>query len=113
MTHDDIEMWHINIVNDADQVCSIYGEAAVDGMFQRYGATCKDGLSNEAIADIVGIKHTTFLSRLKKAKWKLPQEFPRLVLIMRLRLLIVVPVAFYKLFLFHSSKRPTRLQWEV
>ena len=31
MTHDDREMWRINIENDADQVCSIYGEAAVDG----------------------------------------------------------------------------------
>ena len=104
MTHDDREMWHINIVNDADQVCSIYGEAAVDGMFQRYGATCEDGLSDEAIADIVGIKRTTFLSRLKKAKWKLSQEFPRLVLIMRLRLLIVMPVAFYKLLKLRTLK---------
>ena len=42
MTHDDREMWRINIENDADQVCSIYGEAAVDGVFQRYDATCFD-----------------------------------------------------------------------
>lgn len=36
----------------------------------------EEGLSDEAIADIVGIKRTTFLPRLKKAKGKLPQEFP-------------------------------------
>ena len=32
MTHDDREMWRINIENDADQACSIYGATAVDGV---------------------------------------------------------------------------------
>ncbi|MCF2544262.1 hypothetical protein I6E08_03360 [Ligilactobacillus ruminis] len=45
MTHDDREMWRINIENDADQVCSIYGAAAVDGVFQRYDATYFDDLN--------------------------------------------------------------------
>lgn len=44
MTHDDKEMWRINIENDADQVCSIYGAAAVNGVFQRYNATYFDDL---------------------------------------------------------------------
>lgn len=35
-----------------------------------------EGLSDEAIADIIGIKRTTFLSSLKKAKEKLCEEFP-------------------------------------
>lgn len=45
MTKDDKEMWSINIENDADQVCSIYGAAAADGVFQHYDATCFDDLS--------------------------------------------------------------------
>ena len=43
---------------------------------KRIGELREEGLSDEAIADIVGIKRTTFLSRLKKAKGKLSQEFP-------------------------------------
>lgn len=40
------------------------------------GKLRQDGLSDEAIAKIIGIKHTTFLSRLKKAKEQLAAEFP-------------------------------------
>ena len=40
------------------------------------GKLRQDGLSNEAIAEIIGIKRTTFLSRLKKAKEQLATEFP-------------------------------------
>lgn len=40
------------------------------------GRLRQDGLSDEAIAEIIGIKRTTFLSRLKKAKEKLAEEFP-------------------------------------
>lgn len=40
------------------------------------GELREEGLSDEAIADIVGIKRTTFLSRLKKVEEKLSQEFP-------------------------------------
>lgn len=40
------------------------------------GQLRQDGLSDEAIAEIIGIKRTTFLSRLKKAKEQLAAEFP-------------------------------------
>lgn len=40
------------------------------------GRLRQDGLSDEAIANIIGIKRTTFLSRLKKAKEQLASEFP-------------------------------------
>ena len=40
------------------------------------GKLRQDGLSDEAIAEIIGIKRTTFLSRLKKAKEQLATEFP-------------------------------------
>lgn len=40
------------------------------------GRLRQDGLSDEAIAEIIGIKRTTFLSRLKKAKEQLAAEFP-------------------------------------
>ncbi|MDY2869988.1 MAG: hypothetical protein SOU14_03675 [Succiniclasticum sp.] len=47
-------MWRINIENDADQVCSIYGEAAGDGVFQRYDATCFDDLSPSYYEEVFG-----------------------------------------------------------
>jgi hypothetical protein len=47
-------MWRINIENDADQVCSIYGEAAVDGVFQRYDATCFDDLCPSYYEEVFG-----------------------------------------------------------
>ena len=42
----------------------------------RIGKLRQDGLSDEAIAEIIGIKRTTFLSRLKKVKKQLATEFP-------------------------------------
>lgn len=54
MTHDDREMWRINIENDADQVCSIYGAATVDGVFKRYDATCFDNLSPSYYEEVFG-----------------------------------------------------------
>lgn len=54
MTHDDREMWRINIENDADQACSIYGKAAVDGVFLRYDATCFDNLSPSHYEEVFG-----------------------------------------------------------
>lgn len=45
MTKNDKEMWRTNIENDADQVYSIYGASAVDGVFARYDANCFDDLS--------------------------------------------------------------------
>ncbi|WP_314032989.1 bacterio-opsin activator [Mogibacterium timidum] len=44
----------------------------------RIGQLRQDGLSDEAIAEIIGIKRTTFLSRLKKAKEQLSAEYPDL-----------------------------------
>ena len=43
---------------------------------RRIGELREEGLSDEAIAKKIGIKRTTFLSRLKKAKEKLCEEFP-------------------------------------
>ena len=40
------------------------------------GQLRQEGLSDEAIAKVIGIKRTTFLSRLKKAKEQLVSEFP-------------------------------------
>lgn len=40
------------------------------------GQLRQDGLSDEAIAKIIGIKRTTFLSRLNKAKAQLTTEYP-------------------------------------
>lgn len=54
MTHDDREMWRINIENDADQVCSIYGAAAVDSVFQRYDATDFDDLCPSYYEEVLG-----------------------------------------------------------
>jgi hypothetical protein len=54
MTKTDKEMWRINIENDADEVCSIYGAAAVDGVFQRYDATCFDDLSPSYYEEVFG-----------------------------------------------------------
>ena len=54
MTHDDTEMWCVNIENDADQVCSIYGVAAADSVFQRYDATNFDDLSPSYYEEVFG-----------------------------------------------------------
>ena len=40
------------------------------------GKLRQQGMSDEAIAKIIGVKRTTFLSRLKKAKEQLAAEFP-------------------------------------
>jgi hypothetical protein len=45
-------MWRINIENDADEACSIYGVAAVDGVFARYDATCFDDLSRSYYEEV-------------------------------------------------------------
>lgn len=42
----------------------------------RIGTLRQEGLSDEAIAIIIGIKRTTFLSRMKKAKEQLAAEYP-------------------------------------
>ena len=43
---------------------------------KRIGELREEGLSDEAIAKILGIKRTTFRSRLDKAKETLSKEFP-------------------------------------
>lgn len=42
------------------------------------GQLRQDGMSDESIAKIIGIKRTTFLSRLNKAKAQLAKEYPDL-----------------------------------
>lgn len=54
MTHDDTEMWRVNIEDDAYQVCSIYGATAVDDVFQRYDANCFDDLSPSYYEEVFG-----------------------------------------------------------
>lgn len=63
----------------------ICDKAELDQLFERLnelmpeavqiGKLRQDGLSDEAIAEIIGIKRNTFLSRLKKAKEQLAAEF--------------------------------------
>ena len=63
----------------------ICDKAELDQLFERLnelmpeavqiGKLRQDGLSDEAIAEIIGIKRTTFLSHLKKAKEQLAAEF--------------------------------------
>lgn len=54
VTKDEKEMWRINIKNDADKVCSIYGAAAADGIFARYDSTCFDDLSPSYYEEVFG-----------------------------------------------------------
>lgn len=66
----------------------ICDKAELDQLFERLNALMpeavqigqlrQDGLSDEAIAKIIGIKRTTFLSRLNKAKAQLAKEYPDL-----------------------------------
>ena len=43
---------------------------------QDIGKLRQKGLTDEAIAEVIGIKRTTFRSRLAKAKKQLAAEFP-------------------------------------
>ena len=45
---------------------------------RQIGQLRQKGLSDEAIARVIGIKRTTFLSRLKKVKAQLAAEYPDL-----------------------------------
>lgn len=64
----------------------ICDKAELDQLFERLnelmpeavqiGKLRQEGLSDAAIAEIIGIKRATFLSRLKKAKEQLATEFP-------------------------------------
>ena len=66
----------------------ICDKAELDQLFERLNALIpeavqigqlrQDGLSDEAIAKIIGIKRTTFLSCLNKAKAQLAKEYPNL-----------------------------------
>ena len=59
---------------ELDQLFARLNELAPEAM--QIGKLRQEGLSDEAIAEIIGIKRTTFLSRLKKAKEQLATEFP-------------------------------------
>ena len=64
----------------------ICDKAELDQLFRRLnelmpeanqiGLLRQQGLTDSAIADIIGIRRTTFLSRLKKAREQLASEFP-------------------------------------
>lgn len=54
------------------RLAEIMPEAKVIGQLRQ------DGMSDEAIAKLIGIPRTTFLSRLKKAKKLLQREYPDL-----------------------------------
>ena len=68
-----------------DDICD---KAELDQLFDRLndlmpeavqiGMLRQQGLSDEAIAKVIGIKRTTFLSRLKKAKKQLATDYPDL-----------------------------------
>ncbi|MBQ3427279.1 MAG: bacterio-opsin activator [Clostridia bacterium] len=45
----------------------------------RIGQLRQEGLSDAAIADVIGVKRTTFLSRIKKVKEQLSREYPELL----------------------------------
>ena len=61
---------------ELDQLFKLLNELMPEAV--RIGQLRQDGLSDEAIAEIIGIKRTTFLSRLKKAKEQLSAEYPDL-----------------------------------
>lgn len=46
MTHSEKENWRINIENDAETICSLYGAETVNGLFARYDSTCFDDLNS-------------------------------------------------------------------
>ena len=52
MSQEEKKNWQINIENYIDEVCSIYGVAAVDDIFSRYDATCFDDLGSLYYADV-------------------------------------------------------------
>lgn len=54
MTHSDKDMWQVNIENDAEKVCSIYGTDAVSGVFARYDSTCFEDLSPSYYWEVFG-----------------------------------------------------------
>lgn len=45
---------------------------------KQIGLLRQQGITDEAIATAIGIKRTTFLSRLKKAREQLSSEYPEL-----------------------------------
>ena len=47
-------MWRINIENDADMVCSMYGSETAESVFRRHGATCFDDLGPACYEEVFG-----------------------------------------------------------
>ena len=54
MTKTEKEMWRINIENDVDEACTIYGAETVSGVFRRYDATCFDDLCPSYYEEVFG-----------------------------------------------------------
>lgn len=87
-TGDGDEMSLHDVVADPDSLfeSAICDKAELDELFKKLselmpeaveiGKLRQKGLSDEAIAKMIGIKRTTFLSRLKKAKERLAEDYP-------------------------------------
>ena len=54
MSHDEREMWRINIENAVDEVCGTYGAYVAKSVFQRYNATNFNDLSSCYYSDVFG-----------------------------------------------------------
>lgn len=54
MSHDERELWRINIENAVDKVCGTYGSDVARSVFQRYDATNFEDLSPGYYAETFG-----------------------------------------------------------
>lgn len=54
MNNSEAEMWRINIENDADMVCSMYGSEFAESVFRRHSATCFNDLSPACYEEVFG-----------------------------------------------------------
>ncbi len=78
-------LFDVKIVRDG-LLCSLCDKVALEKLLARLeelmpeaikiGQLRQAGLSDAAIAEAIGIKRTTFISRLKKARKQLAAEFP-------------------------------------
>lgn len=87
-TGDGDEMSLHDVVADPDSLfeSAVCDKAELDELFKKLGELMPEaveigklrqkGLSDEAIAKVIGIKRTTFLSRLKKTNERLVEDYP-------------------------------------
>ena len=54
MSHEEHEMWRINIENSVDEVCRTYGADVARSVFKRYDATNFDDLSPCYYSEVFG-----------------------------------------------------------